>query len=95
MVCALCTVVIMSNFFCDPHGLYIACQAPLTMGFPRLEYWSGLLFPSPGDLPDPGVELESPACQVHSLPLSHLGIGSVFHLIPPACFEEGDICSFI
>ena len=31
------------------------------MGFPRQEYWSGLLFPSPGDLPDPGIEPESPA----------------------------------
>jgi len=30
-------------------------QAPLSMGFSRQEYWSGLLFPSPGDLPDPGI----------------------------------------
>ena len=34
----------------------IACQAPLSMGFSRLEYWSGLPFPSPEDLPDPGIE---------------------------------------
>jgi len=33
-----------------------ACQAPLSMGFPRQEYWSGLPFPSPGDLPNPGIE---------------------------------------
>jgi len=32
----------------------VACQAPLSMGFSRQEYWSGLPFPSPGDLPDPG-----------------------------------------
>ena len=38
----------------------IACQAPLSVGFPRQEYWSGLPFPSPGDLPDPGVEYVSP-----------------------------------
>ena len=38
----------------------IALQAPLSMGFPRQEYWSGLLFPSPGDLPDPGTEPQSP-----------------------------------
>ena len=38
----------------------IACQAPLSMGFPRQEYWSGLPFPSPGDLPDPGIEYVSP-----------------------------------
>jgi len=34
----------------------IACQAPLSMGFSRLEYWSGLPFPSPEDLPDPGIK---------------------------------------
>ena len=36
-----------------------ARQAPLSMGFSRQEYWSGLPFPSPGDLPDPGIEPES------------------------------------
>ena len=39
----------------------VAYQAPQSMGFSRQEYWSGLLFPSPGDLPDPGIELRSPA----------------------------------
>ena len=38
----------------------VACQAFLSMGFPRQDYWNGLPFPSPGDLPDPGMELESP-----------------------------------
>ena len=38
------------------------------MGFSRPEYWSGLPFPSPGDLPDPGIEPESPALQADSLP---------------------------
>ena len=38
----------------------IACQAPLSVGFPRQEYWSELPFPSPVDLPDPGVEPASP-----------------------------------
>ena len=33
----------------------VACQAPPSMGFSRQEYWSGLPFPSPGDLPDPGI----------------------------------------
>ena len=50
----------------------IALQADLSMGFPRQEYWGGLPFPSPGDLPYPGIELASPALQVNSLPLSHL-----------------------
>ena len=39
----------------------VAHQAPLSMGFPRQEYWSGLPFPPPGDLPDPGIEPGSPA----------------------------------
>ena len=44
----------------------IACQAPLSMRFSRQEYWSGLSFPSPGDLPDPGIEPRSPALQANS-----------------------------
>ena len=43
-------------------------QASLCMGFSRQEYWSGLLFPSPGDLPNPGIKLGSPALQADSLP---------------------------
>ena len=50
----------------------VACQASLSMGFPRPEFWSGLSFPSPGDLPDPGIELTSPALQVDSLPAESL-----------------------
>ena len=42
-------------------------QAPPSVGFPRQEYWSGLPFPSPGDLPDPGIEPWSPAPQADSL----------------------------
>ena len=41
-------------------------------GFPRQEYWSELPFPSPGDLPDPGIKLVSPAWQADSLPLSQV-----------------------
>ena len=51
-------------------------QAPLSMGFPRQEYWSEWPFPSPGDLPDPGIEPASPvslALQMDSLLLSPLG----------------------
>ena len=46
----------------------VAHQAPLSMEFSRQEYWSGLPFPSPGDLPDPGIEPGSPALQADSLP---------------------------
>ena len=51
----------------------VARQTLLSMGFPRQEYWSGLTFPSPGDLPHLGIKPMSPAWQVDSLPLSHLG----------------------
>ena len=46
----------------------VACQAPLYMGFSRQEYWSELPFPSPGDLPYPGIKPKSPALQTDSLP---------------------------
>ena len=45
----------------------VAHQAPLPMGFSRQEYWSGLPFPSPRDLLDPGIEPGSPALQADSL----------------------------
>ena len=51
----------------------VAHQAPLSLGFPRQEYQSQLPFPSPGDLPDPGIETMFPAWQADALPLSHLG----------------------
>ena len=46
----------------------IARQPPLSMEFSRQECWSGLLFPSPEDLPNPGIEPGSPAMQAYSLP---------------------------
>ena len=45
----------------------VALQAPPSMGFSRQHYWSGLPFPSPGDLPDPGIEPRSPALQAEAL----------------------------
>ena len=57
------------QFFATPWT--VAHQAPLSMGFPRQEYWSGLSFPSPRDPPNPGIEPMSPALQVDSLLLSH------------------------
>ena len=46
----------------------VAPQAPLSMEFSRQEYWSGLPFPSPKDLPNPGIKPRSPALQAESLP---------------------------
>ena len=54
---------------CDPVvAKSVARQTPLSMGFPRQEYWSGLPFPSPGDLPNPGIEPGSPILQADGLP---------------------------
>ena len=47
---------------------YVADQAPLSMGFSKQVYWSGLTFPSPGDLCDPGIEPGSPTLQADALP---------------------------
>ena len=46
----------------------VVYQASLSMGFFRQEYWSGLPFPSPGDLPDPGIKPKSPALKADPLP---------------------------
>ena len=51
---------------CDPWT--VVGQAPLSMGFSREEYWSGLPFASPEDLPEPGIEPRSPTLQADSLP---------------------------
>ena len=75
----------------------VAYQAPQYMEFSRQEYWSGLLFPSPGDLPNPGIEPRFPALQADALPseppgkpiyrlstvISNLWGGSVSHHISP------------
>ena len=59
---------VMSHSFETPW--MVALQAPLSKGFPRQEYWSGLSFHSPGYLPDPRIEPASPVLQADSLPLS-------------------------
>ena len=79
----VCLVTSVVSDYLQAHGL-VAHQAPLSMGFYRLEYWSGLSCPPPGDLPNPGTEPAFPllsALQADSLPLSHQGqIGSCPHL---------------
>ena len=69
-----------------------ASQAPLFMGFPRQEYWSGLPFPSLRDLPNPGIETaspNSPAFQADSLPLNQLrnpGVPLILCIFLLSCF---------
>ena len=60
---------IVSDSFVTPWT--VAHQAPLSMGFPRQEYWSGLPFPSPGDLPDPGIKAGLLHCNWILYCLSH------------------------
>ena len=60
----MCICLVVSSF-ATPWT--VAFQDPLSMGFSRQEHWSGLPFPSPGDLPDPGIKPSSPALQVDSL----------------------------
>ena len=65
------SVLVLSHIQLLEAPWTVACQAPLSVGFPRQEYWSGLPFSSPGDIPDPGIELlstVSPALQTDSLP---------------------------
>ena len=59
------------QLFGAPWG--IAYQVLPSTGFSRQEYWSGLPFPSPGDLPDPGIEPRSPALQADTLTSKPLG----------------------
>ena len=69
-----CACSVMSESFVTPGT--VPHQAPLSMGLPRQEYWGGLPFPGPGDLPNPGIEptsLASPALQVDSLPSEPTG----------------------
>ena len=63
----------------------MACQVPLSMGFPRQKYWSGLPFPSPGDLHDPVIKLTFPvslALQADSLSIEPLGTMPHVEYIP-------------
>ena len=62
---------VVSDSFATPWT--VALQAPLSMGFSRQEYWTGLPCPSPGDLPDPGMEPGSSHCRWILYYLSHQG----------------------
>ena len=75
-LCVCVCVCVLSGVQFSVIPWTVAHQAPLSMGFPRQEYWSGLPCPPPGDLLDPGIKSmspKSPALQVDSLPLRHVG----------------------
>ena len=70
----------------------VALQAPLSMEFSQQEYWSGLPFRSPGDLPDPGIEARSPALQVDSFPYEPPGkLHSMYSLFITTVTEDSDL----
>ena len=66
-MCVCVCVARLCPTLCDPMD-NIAHEAPLFIGFSRQEYWSGLPFPFLADLPNPGIELGSPALQADSVP---------------------------
>ena len=73
----------------------VAHQAPLSMGFSRQEYWSGLSCPSPGNLPNPGIDPGSPALQADSLPLNlQIALGSMAILKIFILLIQGNRVSF-
>ena len=65
-MCVLCAQLLSHVRLCVPLWM-VAHQTPLSMGFSRQEYWSGLPFPSPGDLPNQGIEPGSPVLQADAL----------------------------
>ena len=69
----MCVCLVTSSCLTLVTPRTVAPQAPLSMGFPRQEYWSGLPFLSLGDLPDPEIKTMSPEREADSLPPSHQG----------------------
>ena len=67
----------------------VTCQVSLSLGFPRWEYWSGLPFPSPGNLPDPGIEPTSPADEFCTVEPPR-----VREWEPPLLLNRKDWCGF-
>ena len=62
-VCVCVCVLSLSCIWVFAISWTVACRAPLSMGFSKQEYWSGLPFPSPGNLPKPGIEPDLPDCR--------------------------------
>ena len=84
VVCMLSRVQLSATLWTIAH------QAPLSMEFSRQEYWSGLPFPSPGDLSNPGIKPESPALQADSLQSEPTGKPSINSSLK----NEGEIKTF-
>ena len=93
----VCVCVLVTQLCVSPWT--VTHQAPLPMGFSRQKYWSELPFPSPGNLPDPGIEPESLTLQAVSLPSESLGKPPhtsfstlhIYVLIYNICFNVSDL----
>ena len=72
-LCVKVKVIVAQSCLTVCNACAVAHQTPLSMGFSRQEYWSGLPFSSPGDLPNPGIEPGSPALQADALPSEQPG----------------------
>ena len=82
LVLLLLLLALICSVVSDSVQLY-GLQAPLSMGFSRQEYWSGLLSSPPGDLPNPGIEPGSPALQADSWSLIHQGSPTCLAILFP------------
>ena len=93
-VCVLSRSVVSNS--CDPIDLEtlwsVACQATLPMGFSR-QYWSGLPFPSPRDLPDPAIEPRSPSLQADSLLTELEGKLCLYRIFYKLKSKNQDMCT--
>ena len=73
-MCVLVVLMLSHSVMSDSVTPWtVARQAPLSIGFLRQEYWNGLPFPFPGNHPNPGIKLGSPALQADSLPAEPSG----------------------
>ena len=88
----VCVCVCVSRVLLFSTPWTVAHQASLSMGFSKQAYWSGLPFPSPGYLPNPGIEPRSPVLQADSLPQSYRGIGAMYQT--PHSVQEATCVSF-
>ena len=86
-------LIVAESCLCDSFATpwAVACQTPLSMGFSRQEYWSRLSFPSPGDLPNPGIKQASRELQADSLciltPFITKGIVLLLTMFPTCTFH--------
>ena len=87
MWCVCVSRSVMSN---SATRWIVEHQAPLSMGFSRPEQWSGLPFPSPGDLPNPGIEPRSPTLQADSLPSE--APGNPLSVVSELCTKSLQLC---